>query len=198
MPSYILVLRSDRCADLTQNHSLSKLRCSKQAPTFLPCLPAIVCSAAPNHDVMYEVVRRSGRAQCIPAVNKAVMQQLPGVVQPVPNVTEHHPEGLSHWDRVPEVCIVLALALLCQHVRILSLLAAHLLRQGLHTHPAHPLSASCNGLLLKGNRFDVRTPLSDIHGPYALHPASVIYQACGMMEQHTDVRSHQIANLCQG
>lgn len=69
---------------------------------------------------------------CRPAVDKAVVQELAGVVEPVPDVTQHHPEGLRHWNRVPEVCIVLALALLCQHVGVMSQLGCHLLCQSLH------------------------------------------------------------------
>ena len=67
-----------------------------------------------------------------PAVDKAVVQELAGVVEPVPDVAQHHPEGLRHWDGVPEVCIVLALALLCQHVGVVSLLGGNLLCQSLH------------------------------------------------------------------
>ena len=62
-----------------------------------------------------------------PAVNKAVVQELACVVEAVPDVAEHHPEGLCHRDGVPEVSIVLALALLCQHVSVLSLLGCDLL-----------------------------------------------------------------------
>ena len=47
-----------------------------------------------------------------PGVDQAVVQQLACVVQAVPDVTQHHSEGLSHRDGVPEVSIVLALALL--------------------------------------------------------------------------------------
>lgn len=63
-----------------------------------------------------------------PAVDKAVVQKLSCVVQPVPDVAEHHPEGLGHGDGVPEVGVILALALLCQHVGVLRLLGGHLLR----------------------------------------------------------------------
>lgn len=67
------------------------------------------------------------RANMPPAVNKAVMQQLACVVEAVSDVAEHHSEGLCHRDGVPEVSIVLALALLCQHVSVLSLLGRDLL-----------------------------------------------------------------------
>lgn len=62
-----------------------------------------------------------------PAVDKAVVQELACVVEAVPDVAEHHPEGLCHRDGVPEISIVLALALLCQHVSVLSLLGCDLL-----------------------------------------------------------------------
>ena len=67
------------------------------------------------------------RANLIPAVNKAVMQELACVVEAVPDVAEHHSERLCHRDWVPEIGIVLALALLCQHVSVLSLLGRDLL-----------------------------------------------------------------------
>ena len=57
-----------------------------------------------------------------------MVQKLSRVVQPVPDVAEHHPEGLGHGDGVPEVGVILALALLCQHVGVLRLLGGHLLR----------------------------------------------------------------------
>ena len=70
----------------------------------------------------------------VPAVDETVVQQLASVVEAVPDVTKHHTEGLSHWDGVPEVSIVLALALLCQQVAVMCLLAVHLFCQCLHTH----------------------------------------------------------------
>ena len=53
---------------------------------------------------------------------QTVVQKLTGVVQPVPGVTQYHPEGLCDRDGVPEVSIVLALALLSQHVGVCCLL----------------------------------------------------------------------------
>lgn len=76
----------------------------------------------------------------VPLVHEAVVQELAGVVQPVPHFAEHHSEGLRQGHRVPEVCVVLALALLHQLVRILGLLGVHLLCQCLHQF-AHAWSA---------------------------------------------------------
>ena len=55
------------------------------------------------------------------------MQELACVVEAVPDVAEHHSERLCHRDWVPEIGIVLALVLLCQHVSVLSLLGRDLL-----------------------------------------------------------------------
>ena len=62
-----------------------------------------------------------------PVVHEAMVQQLAGMVKAVPHFAEHHPEGLSDRHRVPEVSIVLALALLHQLVCVLCLLGMHLL-----------------------------------------------------------------------
>ena len=59
------------------------------------------------------------------------MQQLASVVEAVPHFTQHHSEGLCDGHRVPEVSIVLALALLHQLVDVSGLLGMHLLCQGL-------------------------------------------------------------------
>jgi hypothetical protein len=60
------------------------------------------------------------------------MQQLTSVVKAVPDVAQHHSERFCDWNGVPKVSIVLALALLSQHVSILGVLGCDLLCQSLH------------------------------------------------------------------
>lgn len=59
------------------------------------------------------------------------MQQLTSVVQAVPDVAQHNSERFCDWNGVPEVSVVLALALLSQHVSILGMLGCDLLCQSL-------------------------------------------------------------------
>lgn len=59
------------------------------------------------------------------------MQELAGMVQAVPHFTEHHSEGLSDGHWVPEVSVVLTLALFHQLMCVLCLLSMHLLCQSL-------------------------------------------------------------------
>lgn len=71
------------------------------------------------------------------------MQQLASVVEAVPYFTQHHSEGLCDGHRVPEVSIVLALALLHQLVDIAGLLGMHLLCQGLPHMTLTSLALMC-------------------------------------------------------
>jgi len=70
-------------------------------------------------------------------VDEGMVQDLARVVQAVAQLREHQAVGVVQRDEVPELHIVLLLALVCQGVRVLALLVVHLLCQCLH--PRHML-----------------------------------------------------------
>lgn len=59
------------------------------------------------------------------------MQQLTSMVKAVPDVAQYHSERFCDWNGIPKVSVVLALALLSQHVSILGMLGVDLLCQSL-------------------------------------------------------------------